>query len=73
MRNATLSNATVSTMSRLNRITSTRAPADCTTKLHHIHPTPTKIIGAASRTRRQSTGKPMNAPSAATPVISHAT
>jgi hypothetical protein len=48
MRKATDSNATVSTMSRLKRITSIRGPALCTDKLHHSHQAPTKIIRAGA-------------------------
>ena len=44
MRNATLSSATVRTMSRLKRIASIRKPAPRTDKLHHSDTAATKII-----------------------------
>ena len=46
IRNATDNNATVSTMSRLKRISSMRGPALCTDKLHHSEHGATKIIRA---------------------------
>ena len=77
MRNATLSNATVNTTSRLKRITSIRKPAPRTDKLHHSDVVATKIIrsiGGSCRGRLvQRNGSPTRPPRTATPVISHAT
>jgi hypothetical protein len=77
MRKATLSNATVNTMSRAKRMTSIRKPAARTDKLHHGDRAATKIIRLNGRSCRAGrpyrNGTPTRPPSTATPVISHAT
>ena len=72
MRKATLSRPMVSTTSRLKRMTSIRADPTRTLKLHHIRASRPRSSGSRRQTCHRN-GSPTNAPSAAIPVIIHAT